>query len=60
MINERKKANQIEDSKTKALAYEQKIASYFHDIRYHTDKLEIIVDDEIWPFPKYREMLFTR
>jgi glutamine synthetase len=60
MINERKEANQIEDPKTKALAYEQKIASYFHDIRYHSDKLEIIIDDEIWPFPKYREMLFTR
>ena len=60
MINERKEANQIEDAKTKALAYEQKIASYFSEIRHHTDKLEIIVDDEIWPFPKYREMLFTR
>jgi glutamine synthetase len=60
MINERKKANQTEDPKAKALAYEQNIAPYFQKIRYHADKLEIIVDDEIWPFPKYREMLFTR
>jgi len=60
MINKRKEVNQIEDPKTKAKAYEQQVASYFEDIRYHADKLEIIVDDEIWPFPKYREMLFTR
>lgn len=60
MINERKKANDIESSRDKAIAYEQNIAAFFDDIRYHIDKLEMIVDDEIWPFPKYREMLFTR
>jgi len=60
MINERKKANQIEDIDKKASAYEKKVVSAFENIRYHSDKLEIIVDDEIWPFPKYREMLFTR
>jgi glutamine synthetase len=60
MINERKKANQIEDVKTKALAYHQRVIPFLEDIRYHADKLEMIIDDENWPFPKYREMLFTR
>lgn len=60
MIEERKKANKIEDSFRKALAYENKIKPYLSDIRYHIDKLELIVDNEIWPLPKYREMLFTR
>ncbi|MFO8235628.1 MAG: glutamine synthetase III [Bacteroidales bacterium] len=60
MINERKKANQISDTKIKAQAYNEKICSYFEEIRYHVDKLEMIIDDEIWPFPKYREILFTR
>lgn len=60
MIEERKKANKIEDSYKKALAYENKIMPYLNDIRYHIDKLELIVDNEMWPLPKYREMLFTR
>ncbi len=60
MVEERKKANKIEDSFKKALAYENKIKPYLNDIRYHIDKLELIVDNEIWPLPKYREMLFTR
>ncbi|MFP4524965.1 MAG: glutamine synthetase III [Bacteroidales bacterium] len=60
MINERKKANQISDIKIQADTYNKKVCSYFEDIRYHVDKLEMIIDDEIWPFPKYREMLFTR
>lgn len=60
MIEERKKANKIEDSYKKALAYENKIMPYLEDIRYHIDKLELIVDNEMWPLPKYREMLFTR
>ena len=60
MIEERKKANVIEDSYKKALAYENKVKPYLDEIRYHIDKLELIVDNEIWPLPKYRELLFTR
>ncbi|HEX2975056.1 MAG TPA: glutamine synthetase type III, partial [Bacteroidales bacterium] len=60
MVEERKKANRIEDSYKKALAYESKVKPYLGEIRYHIDKLELIVDNEIWPLPKYREMLFTR
>jgi glutamine synthetase len=60
MIEERKKANVIEGSYEKALAYESKIKPYMDEIRVHIDKLELIVDNEIWPLPKYRELLFTR
>jgi len=60
MIEERKKANIIEDTYKKAIAYESKVKPYLDDIRYHIDKLELIVDNEIWPLPKYRELLFTR
>jgi len=60
MIEERKKANKIDDSYKKALAYEKSIKPYLENIRYHIDKLELIVDNEIWPLPKYRELLFTR
>jgi glutamine synthetase len=60
MIDERKKANVIEDSYQKALAYETKVKPYLELIRIHIDKLELIVDNEMWPLPKYREMLFTR
>jgi glutamine synthetase len=60
MVNARKKANQIENEKQKAYAYHQEVVPYFSEIRYHVDKLERIVDDELWPFPKYREILFTR
>jgi glutamine synthetase len=60
MIEERKKANVIEDTYKKAIAYESKVKPYLDDIRYHIDKLELIVDNEIWPLPKYRELLFTR
>jgi glutamine synthetase len=60
MIEERKKANVIEDSYEMALAYESKVKPYLSAIRSHIDKLELIVDNEIWPLPKYRELLFTR
>jgi glutamine synthetase len=59
MVEERKKANVIEDSFKKALAYEKKVKPYLEDIRSHIDKLELIVDNEMWPLPKYRELLFT-
>lgn len=60
MVEERKKANIIADSYKKAIAYEKNVRPYLEEIRYHIDKLELIVDDEIWPLPKYRELLFTR
>jgi glutamine synthetase len=60
MIEERKKANIIDDQYKKALAYESKVKPYLDEIRYHIDKLELVVDNEIWPLPKYRELLFTR
>jgi glutamine synthetase len=60
MIEARKKANSIEDIRVKSVEYSTKVVPYFEKIRYHVDKLELIVDDEIWPLPKYREMLFTR
>jgi len=61
MIEARKAANRIEDTREKAIAYEEKVkAAYFDDIRYHADKLELLVDDKEWYLPKYREMLFLR
>ena len=58
MINERKKANTIEDLREKAIAYDEKVKAYFQPIRYHVDKLEQLVDDSLWPLPKFRELLF--
>ena len=60
MLEERKSANKHEHAEEKALAYCDKVKPYFDEIRYHADKLELLVDDELWPLPKFREMLFTR
>ncbi len=60
MLDARKKANKIEDIEKKAAAYCNKVKPFFEEIRYHCDKLELMVDDEIWPLTKYREILFTR
>jgi glutamine synthetase len=60
MIEERKKANKVENMQEKANLYSEKVEPYLEDIRNHIDKLELVVDDEIWPLPKYRELLFTR
>jgi glutamine synthetase len=60
MVDERRNANVIEDNYKKAIAYESKVKPYLDDIRTHIDKLELVVDNEIWPLPKYRELLFTR
>jgi len=60
LIDARKVANHIENAFEKALAYHDTVAPLLEDIRYHVDKLELIVDDELWPLPKYREMLFIR
>jgi glutamine synthetase len=60
MVEERKKANKINDTRKKAELYSKHVFPYLDDIRYHIDKLELIVDNDIWPLPKYRELLFTR
>ena len=60
MTNERKKANLVEDIEKRASIYCNKVKPWFDDIRYHCDKLELLVDDEIWPLTKYRELLFTK
>ncbi|MFN9950509.1 MAG: glutamine synthetase III [Bacteroidota bacterium] len=61
MIEARKKANAIENARERAIAYDKDIkAIYFDEIRYHVDKLEHLVDDDLWTLPKYREMLFIR
>jgi glutamine synthetase len=60
MVEARKKANKIEDSAKKADAYKENVFPFFEGIRYHVDKLELLVDDEIWPLPKYRELLFIK
>ncbi|MFT3883882.1 MAG: glutamine synthetase III [Flavobacteriales bacterium] len=60
MIEERKKANTIEDHRSRAIAYCDKVKPFLDEIRYHSDKLELTVDDELWPLPKLRELLFTR
>ncbi len=59
MTDERRKANKFEGQKA-ADAYCNKVKPYFDEIRYHCDKLEMMVDDELWPLTKYRELLFTR
>lgn len=60
MVDARKKANNIESEREKALEYHDKVAPYLDEIRYHVDKLELIVDNDMWPLPKYRELLFIR
>jgi len=60
MIEARKKANTLEDMEACAFAYCNEVKPFFDDIRYHCDKLELLVDDELWPLVKYRELLFTR
>lgn len=60
MVEARKIANRIEQPREKAIVYHDTVAVFFDQIRYHIDKLEEIVDDQIWPLPKYRELLFLR
>ncbi len=60
MLAERKNANAIEEVEKKALAYCDNVKVHFDEIRYHADKLELIVEDELWPLPKFRELLFIR
>jgi glutamine synthetase len=60
MIQARKVANEISDTREKAIAYCDTIKTYFDEIRYNVDKLELLVDDKFWELPKYRELLFLR
>ena len=60
MVDARKKANGIEDNRDKAIAYDETVKSFFQPIRYHVDKLEQLVDDRLWPLPKFRELLFIK
>ncbi|MDD4009627.1 MAG: glutamine synthetase III [Fermentimonas sp.] len=58
MVEARKSANKLEDAREKAIAYHDTVNIYFNVIRYHVDKLELIVDNQMWTLPKYRELLF--
>lgn len=60
MVDARKVANKIESEREKAIAYHDTVAPLMDEIRYHIDKLELMVDNEMWPLPKYRELLFIR
>lgn len=60
MVEKRKVVNRIENVRELAIAYHDEIAPYFDEIRAHIDKLELIVEDEMWTLPKYRELLFIR
>jgi glutamine synthetase len=60
MVDERKKANGIDDARERAIAYDEKVKAYFDPIRYHVDKLEQLVDDAVWPLPKFRELMFLK
>ena len=60
MVNARKVANKIESEREKAIAYHDQIVPMMEAIRYHIDKLELVVDDQMWTLPKYRELLFIR
>jgi glutamine synthetase len=60
MTEERKQANKLESEEEKAHAYCYKVKPYFDEIRYHVDKLEMVIDDRLWPLPKYRELMFIK
>jgi glutamine synthetase len=60
MLEARKRANNIEDIAEKARLYATEVKEFFEDVRYHVDKLEILIDDEDWPLVKYRELLYIR
>ena len=60
MISARRKGNKIENAKDKAIFYCDKVKPHFEILKYHVDKLEMLIDDELWPLPKMREVLFTK
>ena len=60
MTEARKVANHLDNYQQRAFAYEEKVRPFLNEIRDHIDHLEMEIDDEIWPLPKYRELLFTK
>ena len=60
MVDARRVANRLESERDKAIAYHDTVVPHMSIIRYHIDKLELMVDNEMWPLPKYRELLFIR
>jgi len=60
MVETRKQINKYEEAEQKAMEYRDRVLPYFEEIKYHVDKLELLIDDEMWPLPKYRELLFGR
>jgi len=60
MLEERKKANRAGSLEEMTCAYDEKVKPYFDIIRYHIDKLELLVEDNLWPLPKYREIMFLK
>jgi glutamine synthetase len=60
MTEARKEANNIEELEARAVMYSTKVKNYFEEIRYSVDKLELIIDDDEWPLPKYREILLIK
>lgn len=60
MVEARKKANKIDDVRDRAISYDETVKPFFSQIRYHVDKLEQLVDDSLWPLPKFRELLFIK
>ena len=60
MVDARRVANKIDGERAKAIAYHDNVVPHMDVIRYHIDKLELMVDNEMWPLPKYREFLFIR
>lgn len=60
MVDQRKLANSVENEREKAIMYHDNVLPHLESIRYHIDKLELIVDNKMWPLPKYRELLFIK
>ena len=60
MTEARKEANNTDDLEQRAILYSTKVKDYFEEIRYNVDKLELIIDDDEWPLPKYRELLLIK
>ena len=60
MLEDRKLANKIDDIRDRAICYDEKVKAHFENIRYNVDKLELLIDDTLWPLPKFRELLFIK
>ena len=60
MVEARKVANRVEDQRQRAILYHDNVACFLDEIRVHIDKMEEVIEDQMWPLPKYRELLFIR